>query len=1125
MIHTLRSLVRLLKISELADEPSPAFPPDGIEVMNFNSTVCFAEKLMKSSQRKSSQRKSSKRNSLQHSILTLPRIRFLVALLCGLGHQALLIAEAPPTEAPATPRAVSFEGDVRPILKAYCLDCHGGAEKLSGGLDLRLRRFLMTGGESGTAIQPGLPAESLLLKRMRDGEMPPGEKKVPAEKILVIERWIAEGAITTKLEPEKLDPGIGITAEERAYWAFQPVRRPETPGVKAAERVRNPIDAFVLAKLEPLGLTINPDADRLTLLKRASFDLTGLPPTLEETRQFLADESPSAYDALIDRLLESKHYGERWGRHWLDIAGYADSEGDGTNDTIRPYIYKYRDYVIRSLNADKPLNQFLIEQLAGDELLPPPFKNMSPDTIETLVATGFLRMAADPTASGQGDPETSRNLVVTDTIKIVSSSLLGLSVGCAQCHDHRYDPIPQADYYRLRAVFEPGLNWKNWVIPRDRVVSLYTDADRTKAGEVEAEAGKLQATYNEKQDKLVAEAFDKALEKFPEDQRETLRAAFKTPDDKRTEEQKKLVATNPGLNVNPGVLYQFNNAAAEELKKDAAVIQTKRAEKPIEDFISILTEPAGAPPVTTVFHRGDHRQPTTPVKPGDLTIAAAEGARFEIAEKDDALPTSGRRLAWARHLVNGQHPLLGRVLANRVWLQHFGRGIVDTPGEFGILGSRPTHPELLDWLGDELVRQGWSLKRMHKLLMTSSVYRQASQRLDPQASSIDTDGALYSRYSVRRMEAEIIRDRMLATCGRLDKTQFGPAVEVIEDFAGQIHVKDDSARRSVYIQARRTKPVSLLTAFDSPVMSINCDRRIASTVALQSLMLMNGDFTLKQADHFAKRLRLETPGDLDRELTRAFEDRFPSRQAAWQYGHGAVVEPPAEAVPAQLTVRFHPLGHWAGSQWQAGAAFPDPVVGHALLHPSGGHPGDDQQRAVIRRWTAPQAGLLALKGTLRHPSESGDGVRGRLISNRVGLVGTWLAKTNSVETNVEKIEVQPGEILDFVTDCLENVTSDSFEWLTNLQLNDATGNELGRWDAAADFHGPLTTSAPQQVAYAWRLAYQRPITSEEMEFTCQFLEQQRKTLKLNGTAGDHDLIALSSLCQQIFSSNEFLYSD
>lgn len=1047
---------------------------------------------------------------------------FATVLVVSASHRPV-IADSPP--AAGDQRVPTFETEIRPILKAYCLDCHGGVEKLSGGLDLRLRRFMIAGGDSGTAIQPGSSKDSLLLQRMHAGEMPPGEKKVPADKIQLIERWITGGAPTAHDEPASLEPGIGITNEERAYWAFQPVRRVDPPLVKAAERVRTPIDAFILAKLETQNLGMNADADRFTLLKRAYFDLIGLPPSVEETQAFLKDETPGAYEAMIDRLLESKHYGERWGRHWLDVAGYADSEGDGNVDTVRPYIYKYRDYVIRSFNADKPLNQFLIEQLAGDELVAPPYRNLSPEAIETMIATGFLRMAADPTASGQGDPEISRNLVVSDTLKIVSSSLLGLSVGCAQCHDHRYDPIPQADYYRLRAIFEPALNYKAWVIPRDRVVSLYTDADRAKAAEVDAEAGKLQTVYNEKQSKLVDEAFEKALEKYPEEQREALRTAFKTADDQRTEDQKKLVAVNPGLNVNPGVLYQFNAAAADELKKDMAVIQAKRAEKPVEDFVSVLSEPAGQPPVTQVFYRGDHRQPTTPVQPGDLTIAAPEGQRYDISEHDAVLPSSGRRLAWAKHLVNGQHPLLGRVLVNRIWLHHFGHGIVDTPGEFGTLGLRPSHPELLDWLADELVRQGWSMKRMHKLMMTSSVYRQASLRTDALAASVDTDGTLYSRYGVRRLEAEIVRDRMLSTSGRLDRTQFGPPVEVVEDFAGQVHVKDDSARRSVYIQARRSKPVSLLTAFDAPVMAVNCDRRITSTVAPQSLMLMNGDFALKQADHLAKRLQSESQGELDRELTQAFESRFPQQQRAWEYGYGTVDEPIAGASPTPITVKFQPLKHWTGSSWQAGPVLPDSVAGWAFLSAQGGHPGDDAQRAVIRRWTAPVSGSVVIKGALKHLSEAGDGVRSRLISSRSGVLGEWKSKNNLVETKIEKIDVQSGDTLDFITDCQEHVTSDSFEWTVSVHRNDQAGKEIDRWESAGNFQGPQITTIPQQIAGAWRLTYCRPITSDEMELATAFVQQQLQSLKQDAAPGDHQMIALSSLCQQILCSNEFLYLD
>jgi len=1065
---------------------------------------------------------------------------------------------AEPAAVPNQP--LNFEQHVRPILKVFCLDCHGGGEKLEGKLDLRLKRFIAAGGESGAALLAGKPGDSLIIKRLKSGEMPPTEKKVPAEQIAIIEQWIAGGAATSREEPETLAPGLGITAEERAYWFYQPIRRPVTPAVKQPTRMRSAVDAFVLAKLGEKGLDINDEADRFTLLKRATFDLIGLPPTPEEAEQFLTDAAPDAYERLLDRLLASPHYGERWGRHWLDVAGYADSEGDGSVDTIRPYIYKFRDYVIRSLNADKPLDQFLIEQLAGDELVTPPYTNLTPEQTEILAATGFLRMAADPTASGQGEPDASRNQVVADTIKIVSSSLLGLSVGCAQCHDHRYDPIPQADYFQLRAIFQPALDPKGWVIPRDRVISLYTDEDRAKAAAIEVDAAKLQADVNTKRQKFIDEAFDKEIEKHPAEQRDALRTAFKTSADKRTDEEKKLVANTPSLNISGGNLYQYNMGAADELKKDEAVVAAKRAEKKVEDFISVLKESGGTPNPTHIFHRGDHRQPLAAVKPADLTIAASEGQRFQIEEKNNALPSSGRRLAWAKHITNGSHPLVGRVLANRIWLHHFGRGIVDTPGEFGILGTRPTHPELLDWLACELagrVGQGngtdgtnvidgtgetngtnvsgsvasshqshtshqshfsmASLKQLHRQIMTSAVYRQSSRR-SPDAAMRDSDGSLYSRFPVRRLEAEIVRDRSLAIAGRLNNTLFGQPVEVMEDFAGQVHVKDDSPRRSLYIQARRTKPVSLLAAFDAPVMTLNCDRRPSSTVAPQSLMLMNGDFLLAQADHLAKRVRAETPSDLDRSLTEPLAQRYASHAASWKYGYGFTE---TNGHPVQ----FNPLPHFTGSSWQGGAVLPDPAVGYVILHAAGGHAGNDQQHATIRRWTSPREGIVAITGQLKHPSENGDGVRGRIISSRSGLAGQWEAKTNEIATSGLKIAVQPGDTLDFLTDCRENVNSDSFEWRVRLELADSAGKVVEAWDSAAEFHGPLGASLPQQVAIAWRLAYGRAATSEELELGSQFMKEQTQLLGSLGQKDDLELMALTNLCQQLLSSNEFLYVD
>lgn len=799
---------------------------------------------------------------------------------------------------------LTFEQHIRPILKANCFDCHGEGEKLKGGLDLRLRRLMLQGGESGPALKPGFPSESLLLQKIREGEMPKREKKLSASETALIEKWIAQGAPTARDEPKQIEPGLEITPEERAFWSFQPIRRPPVPRVRDGSGVRTPIDAFLLEAQAKRKFSFSPDADKLTLLRRAYLDLIGLPPTPEETDRFLADRSPDAYERLIDTLLASPQYGERWARHWLDAAGYADSDGFTDADNVRQYAYKYRDYVIRSLNADKPFDEFIQEQIAGDELAGFTQTNLqslisNPASVEKLIATGFLRMGPDGTAGG-GDQDLARNQVVAETIKIVSTSLLGLTVGCAQCHDHRYDPIPQTDYYRLRAILEPAYDWKHWRNPGQRLLSLYTDADRAKAAAVEAEAQKLTAEKNERQKKFIDEALEKHLEKFPEAQRDPLRAAFRAPKEKRSAEQQKLLDDNPSVNITPGVLYQYNQKADDELKAMDTKIAAVRARKPIEDFVPALTEVPGQVPVTYLFHRGDHQQPKAPVAPGGLTVVAPPGRRLQIPERAPGLPTTGRRLAFARWLTGRDQPLLARVLVNRVWMHHFGRGIVGTPADFGVMGEKPTHPELLDWLASAFTSQpltpnsqlnlGWSLKRLHKLIMLSTAYRQSSQR-DPAKEGIDPDNVLYWRKPVQRLDAEVIRDSILAASGGLNQKMFGPPVPVKEDAVGQIVVgvdekgpsntpgKDvslggEESRRSIYIQVRRSRPLAFLNSFDAPVMETNCDRRRNSTVAPQALMLMNSDFVLDQARRFAERLRREMGEDPRRQITQAWQLAF-----------------------------------------------------------------------------------------------------------------------------------------------------------------------------------------------------------------------------------------------------------
>ena len=780
-----------------------------------------------------------------------------------------------------------FERDVRPILKANCFHCHGEGDELQGGLDLRLVRLMAAGGDSGPAIAPGDVDNSVLLARIKAGEMPPEDvqQRLTAAEVASIERWIAGGAPTARPEPETLE-GVRFTTEEREFWAYQPVQRPQLPVASSAGRARTPIDLLVLAELEKQDLTFSADADKLTLLRRACFDLTGLPPTPGQAQAFLADESPGAYERLIDRLLASPQYGERWGRHWLDVAGYADSEGYTDDDKERPDAYKYRDYVVRSLNAGKPLDEFVVQQLAGDELVAQPHENLDAAAIENLTATGFLRMAPDGTAGSGIDAVAARNEVIADTIKIVSTSLLGLTVGCAQCHNHRYDPIPHADYFRFRALFAPGYDSKNWRTPPQRRLSLYTDADRRKAAEIEAEAKKIDEARTAKQNEYIEQTFEQELAKLPEEMRDSVRAARNTPDKERTPQQQELLKQYPSVNVNAGSLYLYDSKAAADLKKMADEAAQIRATKPVEQFLRVLTEPADqTPPATHLFYRGDPEQPREEVAPGELSIITAAALPIEIPSDDPALPTSGRRLAYARWLTSGEHPLLARVLANRVWLHLFGRGIVETPGDFGYLGARPTHPQLLDWMADELVASGWSLKRLQKLIMTSTVYRQASLHEGPGAAA-DPENRLYWRMAIRRVEAEALRDRTLAVSGEIVHKQFGPPVPVMADEVGQfvigvenldagrpgavIPMQGEDLRRSVYVQVRRSRPLGVLDTFDAPAMSPNCTERASSTVAPQSLLLMNSKFITDRALALARRVQREAGPHPTEQIKRAW---------------------------------------------------------------------------------------------------------------------------------------------------------------------------------------------------------------------------------------------------------------
>jgi mono/diheme cytochrome c family protein len=809
----------------------------------------------------------------------------LAAAFCAAG----MAGEPAARRATAPAEAVRYETDVRPIFKAHCFHCHGEEEKPKAALDLRLVRSMLAGGESGPAIAAGSPADSLVYQRVMAGEMPPGKKKLSAGELATVARWIEQGARTVRPEPENT-AAAQWTDEERAFWSFQPVRRPPLPRVKQPQLVRRPIDAFLLAALEQRGLSFSPATDPRTLVRRLSFDLTGLPPTPAMVERFVADaQSPArsadAYERLVDELLASPAYGERWARHWLDVAGYADSDGYTEKDAERPWAFRYRDYVIRSLNADKPLDQFIVEQLAGDELLTPPYRNLDSEDADQLIATGFLRTAPDGTADGGVDQNMARNDVMAETLKIVTTSLLGLTVGCAQCHNHRYDPISQVDYYRLRAIFEPAIDWKSWRPPSARLVSLWTAADQQQASAADAELQAVNERRQAEMREIVADIFAKEVAKLDPASQALARAARDASAAKRTPEQQQILKDHPSLNVSAGSAYLYEPKRVQDFNKryDDLAAQA-RAKRPADNYVACLTEVPGRAPPTHLFARGDHQQPREQVSPGDLSVLGDLGAK--IAPDDPQLPTSGRRLALARHLTSGRHPLVARVLVNRIWMHHFGRGLVATPGDFGALGSRPTHPELLDWLADELVRGGWQLKRLHRLIVTSAAYRQSSVRT-PALEAIDPENRLLGRMNVRRLETEAIRDSLIAVSGDRVATMYGPAIAVNPDEVGQIIIgratrdgngimvaktehSDDIFRRTVYVQVRRTMPLGMLEPFDVASTAPNCELRTSSTVASQGLMMLNHEAVVQQSYRFARRVMAEAGDDPAQQVSRAW---------------------------------------------------------------------------------------------------------------------------------------------------------------------------------------------------------------------------------------------------------------
>jgi mono/diheme cytochrome c family protein len=722
--------------------------------------------------------------------------RTFLAVITGLFLLAPAARPAEPAQAAADAQAVEhFEKNVRPVLVEHCHSCHGPT-KQRGGLRLDSRANLLKGGDSGQAVNLTAPDQSLFLKAVRqegDLKMPP-KGKLDAKAVAALAEWVKMGSPWPEGEAHAAPARLTRAELRQKHWSFQPVKKPDVPTVKNAAWVRTPLDAFVLARLEAKGLTPTRPADRRTLIRRVTFDLTGLPPAPEEVEAFEDDRSPDAYEKLVDRLLASPRYGERWGRHWLDVARYADTKGYVFTDERRfPYAYTYRDYVIRAFNDDLPYDQFVTQQLAAD-LLP-----LGEDK-RPLAAMGFLTL-------GRRFLNNAHD-VIDDRMDVTVRGLQGLTVGCARCHDHKYDPIPQTDYYSLYGVFASSVEPKELpLVGQPEPTEAYANYEREL----------------KKREEVVA--------KF--------REAHKTE------------------------LASGNRKFRDELKALQKKVDAWNVTAPAAPPRAMVLNDAPVPQKPHVFKRGNPNLPGDEVPRQYLLAVAGEG-RKPFAQ-------GSGRLELARAIANPDNPLTARVLVNRVWGWHFGQGIVRTPSDFGLRGEPPTHPELLDYLAATFVENGWSIKRLHRLILLSNTYRQASDD-NPALTAIDPENRLLGKMSRQRLDFESLRDALLAVAGHLDSTAGGRPVELT--------TAPFTSRRSVYGFIDRQNLPGVFRTFDFASPDATTPQRFTTTVPQQALFLMNSPFVIEQARLFAA-----WP-----ELTGLTEEQRIDRMIRLAYGRAADAE-------------------------------------------------------------------------------------------------------------------------------------------------------------------------------------------------------------------------------------------
>jgi cytochrome c553 len=979
------------------------------------------------------------------------------AAVAGAALAGMALAAPPQAAAPAgsSENAAFFETSIRPLLSASCYSCHGKDAAL-GGLRLDSRAFLLKGGATGPAIVPGDPAKSLLITAVHQSgalKMPQGGRLKP-EEIAELENWIRMGAPwpeTAAAAPMVGGPGA------MSFWSLQPIRKPAIPKVRRAAWAKTPVDAFILAKLEAKGLTPAPAADKRTLLRRVSFDLTGLPPTPAEADAFLNDHAPNAYEKVVDRLLSSPRYGERWGRMWLDVARYSDTKGYVfVEDRNYPNAYTYRDWVIRSFNEDLPFDKFVTYQLAAD--LAPEVKN-GPDK-RPLAALGFLTVGRR-FLNSQPD-------IMDDRIDVTMRGFEAMTVACARCHDHKFDPIPTADYYSLYGVFasvheaELPISPANISQPYEAHVAALKANQSALDGVVTAEVKRLRGIVEK----------DGATPTLAEPVRQAL--------------QSLRIEALPTGDTYTKLVPAFSPEATARLADLNHEKDKLNGSAPPTPELAMAMQDSDQPNNPHIFKRGN------PNNQGD-----AVPRRFPLCLSPAGAPrpewtVGSGRLEMARSLVSRDNPRTARVFVNRVWMHHFGAGIVRTPSDFGKQGERPSHPELLDYLAARFEDEGWSVKKLQRMIVLSATYQQASDST-VKTLQADPENRLLAHQTRQRLDMEEMRDSLLWASGKLDTSTVGGK-------SVQLWTAPFTARRAVYGFIERQNLPGTFRTFDFATPDATSAKRFETTIPQQALFFMNSPFAVEQATLLADRpdLRAATPQEESRNIRRLYLrlfDRLPDTDEthvglaylrapdidfnrplfappAWSYGFGGL------DAATQRLVGFTPFAQFKGDHYQPENVLPSPQVplGFVSLTANGGHPGRDSAHAAVRRWTAPSDMTVAIAGILHHAEARGDGVRGRIVSSRTGLLGEWSAHGSESPTPVAAATVRKGDTIDFVVDCKGDDAFDSFTWTPTVRQVGGSGV----WSAETEFAGPMVVK--EQRLTPWERYAQALLMTNEFLF-------------------------------------------